>query len=238
QISGMQAAADAAKKARDTIYQDEDFDGYAVKNKLTIHSTGLFAANSAPAGLNRIGDGIQTLFQLNQNEISRVLTDQKSYYLFKVTAKQAATTSLLKDVRAQVENKWISQESDRLAKQEAETLMAGLKQGKTLTAVAADKKLSIVETGFFPTGSGTPKLGSSRELSTAVFQLTDRKPTPDRVFNVEGKYVVLQLKERAKLDDRDFAANRESLNKSLLQVRRNEAVKSWIEGTKKEMIKN
>lgn len=237
QIGGMQTAAEAAKQARDTIYQNEDFDGYAVKNRQTIHTTVLFSADKPPGGLNRIGDGIQALFQLNQNEISRVLSDQRGYYLFKVTAKQPATTSPLKDVRAQVENKWIDQEADRLAKQEAETLLASLKQGKTLTAAAAEKKLSLIETGFFPTGSGTPKLKSSRELSAAIFQLTGRKPAPDRVFNVDGKYVVLQLKERAKLDDRDFAANRENLNRSLLQVRRNDAVQSWIDGTKKEMIK-
>jgi len=29
QIGGMQMASDAAKKAHDTIYQDENFDGYA-----------------------------------------------------------------------------------------------------------------------------------------------------------------------------------------------------------------
>jgi peptidyl-prolyl cis-trans isomerase D len=236
QVGGMQVAAEAAKKARDTIYQDEDFDGYALKNRLTIYTTVSFSADNPPGGLNRIGDSIQTLFPLNQNEISRVLSDQKGYYLFKVTAKQTATTPPLKDVRAQVENKWIDQEADRLAKQEAETLLASLKQGKTLTAAAAEKKLSLIETGFFLTGSGTPKLGSARELSAAVFQLTGRKPAPDRVFNVDGKYIVLQLKERAKLDDRDFAATRENLKKSLLQVRRNDAVKTWIEGTDRKSV--
>ena len=236
-IGGMQAAAEAAKKARDTIYQDEDFDGYAAKNRLTPYTTGLFSADHPPEGLNRTGIAIQTLFNFNKDEISRVLSDQKAYYLFKVTAKHAADTPPLKDVRAQVERKWIDQEADRLARQEAETLLASLKQGKTLTAVAAERNLNLAETGFFPTSGGTPKLGSSRELSTAIFQLTDRKPAADRFFQVDGKYAVVQLKERAKLDDRDFAAQRENLNRSLLQVRRNDAAKAWIEGTKTAMIK-
>lgn len=237
-IGGMQAAADAAKKARDTIYQDEDFDGYAAKNKLPIHTTGLFPADNPPAGLNRIGEAIRSLFTLNKDEISRVLSDPKGYYLFKITAKQAAHTPPLKDIRAQVEKKVIDRESDRLAKQEAETLLASLKQGKTLSAVAAEKKLHLAETGFFLTGRGTPKLGSSRELSAVVYELTDKKPSPERVYNVDGKYAVLQLKERARLDGRDFAANRENLRSSLLLIRRNEVVQSWIEGTKAAMIKS
>ena len=237
QVGGMEVAAAAAKKARDTIYQDENFDGYAAKNRLTIHTAGLFSADHPPEGLNRIGAAIQTLFSFNKDEISRVLSDQKGYYLFKVTARQAAHTPSLKDVRVQVEKKWIDQDADRLAKQEAETLLAGLKQGKTLAALAAEKKLNLAETGFFLTGEGTPKLGTSRELITAIFQLTDKKPAPDRVFNVDGKYIVLQLKERAALDNRNFAANQENLKKSLSQIRKNEAIQSWIEGTKTAMIK-
>ncbi len=237
QIGGMQAAADAAKNAHDTIYQNENFDGYAVKNRLTIHTTGLFSAGSPPGELSRIGEAIQTLMNLQKDEVSKVLFDQKAYYLFKVTAKHPASTPPLKDVRAQVEKKVIDQEADRLAKQEAETLLARLKQGKNLTDIATEKKLAAAETGFFPTGAAVPKLGASRELSLAIFPLTEKKPTPDRVFQVGGNYVILQLKERAKLDDSDFAANKENLKKSLLQVRKNDAVQAWIEGTKAAMIK-
>jgi peptidyl-prolyl cis-trans isomerase D len=237
QIGGMQVAAAAAKKARDTIYQDENFDGYAAKNRLPIFTTAPFSADNPPAGLSRIGDAVKSLFSLNKDELSKVLSDQKGYYLFKVTARQAAHTPPLKDVRVQVEKKVIDQEADKLAKQEAETLLAGLKQGKTLAALAAEKKLNLAETGFFLTGEGTPKLGTSRELIKAIYQLTDKKPAPDSVFNVDGKYIVLQLKERDRLDDRNFAASQENLKNSLLQIRKNEAIQSWIEGTKAAMIK-
>jgi peptidyl-prolyl cis-trans isomerase D len=233
----MEVAAAAAKKARDTIYQDENFDGYAAKYRLPIHTTGLFSADNPPGGLSRIGDTIQPLFSLNKDELSKVLSDQKGYYLFKVTARQAAHTPPLKDVRAQVEKKVIDQDADRLAKQEAETLLAGLKQGKTLAALAAEKKLKLAETGFFLTGEGTLKLGASRDLIKAIYPLTNKKPSPDSVFNVNGKYIVLQLKERERLDDRNFAANQENLKNSLLQIRKNEAIQSWIEGTKAAMIK-
>ncbi len=237
QGGGMQAAAVAAKKAHDTIYQEENFEGYAAKNMLTVNTTGLFSAGAPPGELSRIGAAIQPLFNLNKDEISRVLSDQMGYYVCKVTAKQPAHTPPLKDVRAQVEKKAIDQEADRLAGQEAEALVASLKKGKALPAVASEKKLKLAETGFFRTGDGTPKIGASSELSAAIFQLTDQKPFPDRVFHVDGKYVVLQLKERAKPDVRDFAVNQENLRSSLLQARKNNAIQSWAEGTKAAMIR-
>ncbi|MBA4396187.1 MAG: hypothetical protein C0394_02175 [Syntrophus sp. (in: bacteria)] len=237
QSGGMQAAAAAAKKAHDTIYQEENFEGYAAKNRLTMHTTGLFSSGAPPPELSKMGDAVQSLFSLNKNDISKLLSDQKGYYLFKVTAKQPAYTPPLKDIRTQVEKKVIDREADRLAKQEAEALLANLKQGNSLTAVASEKKLAIAETGFFRTGEGTPKIGSHRELITAIFPLTDQKPTPDRVFSVNGSYVVLQLKERADPDGSDFAANRENLRNSLLQARKSTATQSWIEGAKTSMIK-
>jgi peptidyl-prolyl cis-trans isomerase D len=54
---------------------------------------------------------------------------------------------------------------------------------------------------------------------------------------VDGRYVVVQLKERAKPDDRDFAANQEKLKSALLQARKNDAIQSWLEGTKAAMMK-
>ncbi|MFH1080289.1 MAG: SurA N-terminal domain-containing protein [Pseudomonadota bacterium] len=237
QSGGMLAAATAAKKAHDTIYQEENFEGYAAKNSLTVNTTGFFSAGTPPGELSRIGDAIQPLFSLNKDEIGRVVSDQRGYYVFKVTDKRPAHTPPLKDIRTQVEKKVIDQEANRLAKQEAEALLDSLKKGKTLSAGAAEKKLKLAETGFFRTSDGTPKIGTSRELSAAIFQLTNQNPLPERVFFVDGQYVVLQLKERTKPDGGDLAANQENLRNSLLQVRKNNAIQSWLEGTKAAMIR-
>lgn len=237
QSGGMQAAAAAAKTAHDTIYQEEDFEGYAAKNRLSFRTTGFFSAGAPPAELIRIGDTIQTLFSLNPNEISRVLSDPKGYYVFKITAREPAHTPPLKDIRAQVENKLIHQEADRLAKQAAETLLADLKGGKPLSAAAAEKKLLSAETGFFRLVEGTPRMAWSRELSAAIFQLSDQHPVPDQVFPANGKYLVVQLKGRTKPDGSDFAAKSESLRQALSRARKNQAIQSWIEETKAAMIR-
>jgi peptidyl-prolyl cis-trans isomerase D len=237
QFGSMQTAADEAKKAHNTIYQEENFEGYAAKNRLAIKTTGFFAAGAIPAELRGIGDGLQTIFSFNKDEISRVLSDQKSYYLIKVTAKNPAYTPSLKDIRAQVVKKVIDREAERMAQQEAESLLAAIKQGKSIRDVAAQRGLGLAETGFFQAGEGSPKLGTSVEIKSAVFQLTDKFPVPDRIFNVNSKFLVLQLKERSKPDDSGFAANRDQLKAAILQGRKNDIVKSWLDDTKAAMLK-
>jgi peptidyl-prolyl cis-trans isomerase D len=234
---GMHAAAAAAKNAHDVIYQQEDFEGYATKNGLAVTTSGFFSADAPGAALSRIGDAVSSLFKLDKGEISRVLSDSEGYYLFKVTAMKPAYTPSLKEVRAQVEKKFRDREAERLAKSEAESVLAALKQGKNLNAIASEKKLNLTETGLFLMGAEAPKLGASRELNAAVFQLTEKKPAPESVFHMGGKYVVLELKERTSPDDRNFEAQKESLRAALLQARRNNAVQSWINETKAAMIK-
>jgi peptidyl-prolyl cis-trans isomerase D len=234
---GMHAAAAAAKNAHDVIYQQEDFEGYATKNGLAVTTSGFFSADAPGAALSRIGDAVSSLFKLDKGEISRVLSDSEGYYLFKVTAVKPAYTPSLKEVRASVEKKFRDREAERLAKSEAESVLAALKQGKNLNAIASEKKLNLTETGLFLMGAEAPKLGASRELNAAVFQLTEKKPAPESVFHMGGKYVVLELKERTSPDDRNFEAQKESLRAALLQARRNNAVQSWINETKAAMIK-
>jgi hypothetical protein len=58
------------------------------------------------------------------------------------------------------------------------------------------------------------------------------------VVFVGGNFIIVQLKERAKLDDSDFAGKKEMLRKTLLQRRKSEVLQAWVEGTKAVMIKD
>ena len=144
----------------------------------------------------------------------------------------------LKEVRQQVEKQYVDKESNRLARQAADAILGRLKKGEGFHQVVQEKKLKVAETGFFLPGAAIPKLGSSPELSNALFPLTVSKPYPERVVFVGGNFIIVQLKERAKLDDSDFAGKKEMLRKTLLQRRKSEVLQAWVEGTKAVMIKD
>ena len=51
------------------------------------------------------------------------------------------------------------------------------------------------------------------ELNEIFFQISEKKPYPDKVVNIGGNFVIIQFKEREKPNDRgDFEAKKESLN--------------------------
>lgn len=136
-----------------------------------------------------------------------------------------------------MEKQYRETEATRLAKKEADDLLARLKKGEGLAGVANEKGLRVTETGFFHPGGAVPKLGSSPELTEALFQLSAKKPYPEQTYPVDGNYVILRIKEKSSVDDNQFASEKDAIANYLARTKKMEAVKAWIEGSKTALIK-
>jgi len=235
---GMYLAADEAKKAHDTIYQEENFDGYAARKKLTVRTTGSFRLTEPPPEFRAIADFGKIVSGLQKNEVSRVIQGEKGYYLLTVADRKAPYLPALKEIEPEVEKQYREAEAKKVAQKEAELLLARLKKGDTLEAVAREKGLKVTETGLFVPGVAAPKLGSSPELAEALYQLSEKKPYPERVLAIDGSYAIVRFKERGKLDEKEFAAQKASIVQYLKGVRQGEVFKAWIEGSKAALLKD
>jgi peptidyl-prolyl cis-trans isomerase D len=236
-VKGMYTASGEAKKAHDTIYQEENFDAFAVQKKLTVRTTGLFRLNDPPPEFRTMADFGKLVSGLQKNEIGRVLQGEKGYYVIILVDRKAPYLPSLKEIEPEVEKQYRETEAKRLAQKEAESLLARLKKGDSLDAVAREKGLKIKETGLFQPGGTVPNLGSSTELTEALFQISEKKPYPEQPFPVEGNYIIVRFKQRGKPNDTEFAAQKEAIAKYLEQQKKNETVKAWIEGSKAALIK-
>ena len=217
----MYAAADEAKKAHDTIYQEENFDAYAAQKKLTVHTTGLFRISEPPPEFRPITDFVKIVSRLEKKEISRVLQGEKGYYIVQVASRKAPYVPALKEIEAEVEKQYRETEAKRLAKKEADDLLVRLKKGESLAGVAKEKGLKVMETGLFQPGGAVPKLGASPELTEALFQISEKKPYPEQTYPVDGNYVILRFKERGSVDDAEFASQKDAIANHLVQTKRN-----------------
>lgn len=236
-IKGMYAASDEAKKAHDTIYQEENFDAYAAQKKLTVRTTGLFRLNQPPEEFRSMADFVKIVSSLQKNEISRVLQGEKGYYLLMVTDRKAPYVPAFKEIETEVARLYRDQEAKRLAQQEAEALLGRLKKGEALGALASQKGLKVMETGLFHPSSAVPKLGSSAELAEALFLLSEKKPYPEKVYWVDGNYVIARFKERSKANDAEFATQKQAIAAYLLRQKRGEVLQEWVEGSKAALVK-
>lgn len=237
QIGGMYAASDEAKKAHDTIYQEENFDAYAAQKKLKIHTTGLFRISDVPPEFKPIADFVKIVSRLEKKEISRALQGEKGYYIVQVASRKAPYVPALQEIEAGVEKQYRETEAKRLAKKAADDLLVRLKKGDGLAGAAKEKGLKVSETGLFQPGGAVPKLGAAPELTEALFQISEKKPYPEQTYLVDGNYVILRFKGRGSVDDAEFASQKNAFANQLAQTKKKEAVMAWIEGSKAAMIK-
>jgi peptidyl-prolyl cis-trans isomerase D len=236
-VSGMAAAAEHAKKAHDTIYQEENFDQYAVQNKLRIVTTDFFTLNRIPAPFNKISGFPQTVMELKKDEVSKVLSNEDGYFLIKVFSKKPSYVPALKDIEKDVAKRYVEIEARNRCKKAADAAIIRLKKGESITKIAQETKIPVTETGFFKPGDAIPKLGRNQQISDALYQLSERNPFTDQVFEVNGNFVILQFKERGKIDPVEYESKKNYLKQLLLMAKRNEYFITWLENTKASTIK-
>jgi peptidyl-prolyl cis-trans isomerase D len=236
-INGMYSASDEAKKAHDTIYQNENFDAYTAEKKLTVRTTGFFRLDQPPEEFRPMVDFVKIVSGLQKNEISRVLQGDKGYYVIQVVTRKSPYVPDLKEIGPEVDKQYREAEAQRLAQKEAETLLARLKKGEGLEGVSREKGLKVMETGLFQPSGAIPKLGASPDLTEALFLLSEKKPYPEKVYRVDGNYVIVRLKERGKLNEAEFAAQKDAIANYLAKQKKVETVRAWIEGSKAALVK-
>ncbi len=234
---GADKASEAAKSARNVIYQDDNIDGYAAKNRLKVYATGLFPKNNPPAELARI-KGIQNyLGNLQKDDLSPVITTPQGFFLFRAMDVRPSYIPPLSEAAEAVKRRYIESESRVRAKKEAEGLYARLKNGEDFGKVAQSGGLKTAETGLFLPGMDIPKIGPSKDLSQALFQISEKKLYPDNVFNVDGDYIIIRFKGKSAPDKKDFDLKKEGLKRSFLKIKEDMYFQSWLEESKDTLKK-
>jgi peptidyl-prolyl cis-trans isomerase D len=234
---GMQNAYAQAKTAHDTIYQEENFDAYAAKNNLNIQITDFFPLNQPPQVFSSVKDLAKELTGLEKKDIGKVLTADNGYYVIRVEDKKAAYTPELKTIENSVMQGYLKAEQDRIASDDATAILARLQKGEPLEKVAAEKGYQIQETGLFQPGNTIPKLGSHPEAMEKLLPLSPGHPYPESPLKLNNSYVIFKLKEISPLDMNDFETKKEMYRKMAMNLKREEAIKAWMEGNKAEMIR-
>jgi peptidyl-prolyl cis-trans isomerase D len=134
-----------------------------------------------------------------------------------------------------VELAYRQEQAKVLAKAAAERLQTAASKGGGLTGPARGMGLLVEETGFFSRANSpfVPKVGTSEELVKAAFTLTAPGSCSDKVYEIDGHFVVAALKGReaanlSQLDD----IQRKQLREALLESKQAEAVQKRLEELK------
>ncbi len=236
-VRGMDAASRESKKAYETIYQENNFEEYAKKGNLRIHSTDVFTKDSIPAEIRELKDVSSQLFSLKKDEVAPPVPSEKGYYLFRLVSLKPSYVPSLNEAKRSVENSYINAEAAKLAGAEADRLLGELKKGADFGKLCSDNGLKVSETGMFIAGSPKiPNIGDSRDLSFSLSQLSEKNPYPGKVFAVNGVPVIVKFKERQLADEKGF--NKDALKAALMRAKENSLYEAWLNQAKEDLGKS
>src|SRR5690606_2785726 len=149
---------------------------YAAKNNLSILVTDFFPLNHPPEVFSSVKDLAKELTGLEKKDISKVLTADNGYYVIRVEDKKAPYTPQLKAIENAVLQSYLKAEQDKLASDDAKTMLARIQKGEPLEKVVAEKGYPVQETGLFQPGNTIPKLGSHPEAMEKLLSLSPGHP--------------------------------------------------------------
>jgi hypothetical protein len=121
-----------------------------------------------------------------------------------------------------------------LARKQAQEWLETARQEGNLAEVARRNKLKINKTGLFTTISPAPPFGNQRDMVITAFSLTPEQPVPSEVYEVDGKFIILQLEDSQPASENGFQKEKDSLAKQLLQAKKEQTFSRWINGRRQQ----
>ena len=237
---GADFAALAAESSQDDVTKDK---GGAL---------GEIAQGSGDPALDAV------LFDLKQDEMSaEPVRTKDGLHLLQVTKIIPPTRKPLEEVKVDIAKEiYKERRAAQQAKKAAEELLAKLAAGsslESLTISEADarenkdamgdaKKTDQAKKAELPVRHETswvlksektvPRIGASDALHAKLFQLTEEAPLAEEVFEVNGSYYVVQLKERETPNLDEFKKQMDDQKGTAITVKQGRVYRDWLEHLK------
>jgi peptidyl-prolyl cis-trans isomerase D len=151
--------------------------------------------------------------------------------------RQAGTRSLL-EARDELARELLAEERARdAAREKAEALQAAVREGASLEEAVREQGLTLERTGWLQrrTDGFIAGLGASLPLQDAAFALRPEAPSPDRIFEVQGKLALIQLLERRAPEGEKLAEATLVAQARLQEAAQGELLEAWIEKRRQQL---
>ena len=227
-------AYDEAEAVYDESFEGRDLDVIAEERNLKILTTEYFSQKNPPEEIKGNPRFTSFAFSLPTNEISGVQDFGDGYYLIEVIDQVPAQISEIETVEAKVKEDLVKEKQDAKARDEAQTLLAELKNGETFATLSEKFKLAPKKTGFFKRNDSIPTIGSERDLARIAFGLSDNNKLPEEVIKGQKGYFVISFRERQKPSLEGFEKEKTEIKERLLQQKTLKTFDAWLKQLKNE----
>ena len=212
----------------------DDLQKAAAEAGLEVKESGLFAAEEPVPQLGRHPEINDIIFALRPKEISPAFSIGDDQLVAQLVEIQDSRLEEFAEAQERVQEDWITEQSEVLARKQAQEWLETARQEGNLAEVARRNKLKINKTGLFTTISPAPPFGNQRDMVITAFSLTPEQPVPSEVYEVDGKFIILQLEDSQPASENGFQKEKDSLAKQLLQAKKEQTFSRWINGRRQQ----
>ena len=213
-----------AREDRKNIADGTTLLQFAESVGLEAKETPLVNQNETIPGLGRRPKLVETAFGQSPGQISDPIQVDNTWFLVSLTERVPSRIPAFTAVQEEVEERYRSEQAERLAQEKADKLLTKLKETKDLASLAKAEALTVEETGTFARRGGyIPKIGVVPDLKTEAFRLTPESPVASKSYTWGGNTFVAVLKEHIPADPEQLEEQRDALRQSLLQRKKTAA---------------
>jgi peptidyl-prolyl cis-trans isomerase D len=212
----------------------DDMRKAALEKSLAVKESGFFAVDEPIPLLGSHPEISETIFSLQVREISPVLTLGEDQLVAQLIAIQDSRLKELDEAKKEVREDWLAEQSRELARRKAQEWLDAARKEGTITNVARNNKLEVKKTGLFTAVSPARPLGNQRDLVITAFALRPGQPVAPEVYEVDGKFLILQLEDRQPATEEEFQKQKAGLASQLLMVKKEQTFSRWITGRRQQ----
>jgi len=212
----------------------DDVQKAALQKSLVVKESGFFAADEPIPLLGSHPEISETIFSLQLKEVSPVLTVGDDQLVAQLIAIQDSRLKEFDEARGEVGEDWLAEQSRDLARKKAQEWLETARKEGTITNIARNNKLEVKKTGLFTATSPARPIGNQRDLVITAFALRSGQPVAPEVYEIDGKFMILQLEDRQPATEEEFQKQKASLASQLLLAKKEQTFSHWILGRREK----
>ena len=172
---------------------------------------------------------LNAAFTLNKGELSSLIETPKGYAIIFATDKKAPEVTLFESVKEQVRQDYISKKSQTMAKEAAESMLAALKEQKSIEFASEVQKYDkTLEDSGYITRNDFADSQLPSQIATLGLELSADSPYPEEVVSSNGRFYVFRLKERRPPVSDLFTEKENEFRTGLLERKKAFILESWL----------
>lgn len=201
---------------------------------LTYKTTSLFVMSEVPEALEEIKDSLLASTTEETGWVSRPIETGGKIYILTLLDKKGPREPKFEEVKEKVRIAAAWNKAKSIAAALGEEILRDATGGTSLKQLSRKNALKLELTDPFSRSNNMISgIGLSQEIVLSAFELTSETPLPNKTYKVGDDIVIVRFKERKEADTETFEKEKDLFKSKLLEQRREEIYRRWLQDTKK-----